>query len=306
MVIYFPESEIGATDVYTSDWPITVDGIRLDTLAWNVESLSGRDLVPDLRGSNVQVPSRHGSIFAPGKKYDDGKLILKMWVAGCDGAGGVPTNSYNEFRLNMDKLKALFGKRSGLLDVRKKDGAGGTRQAYCEMASGFDPDVFGVNPTGRFTVELDIPAVFWQDLTDVNHDDTTVNATSNDMLLTSFVGATAPMEELWIVVDGPVNNPKITDSATGHYVMLDDTLGSGEQWVVNTTTWSSKVGSSIAFTTGGTNAILDTISVGQHNPRYFALSPSQDIEVGPAINFSNTGGTSAATRIRVRGKRKYL
>lgn len=306
MVIYFPEADLDAVDINTSDWPITVDGVRLDTLAWNVESLSGRDIMPDLRGSNIQVPSRHGSIFAPGKKYEDGKLILKMWVAGCDGAGGVPTNSYNEFRTNMDKLKALFGKRSGLLDVRKKDGAGGTRQAFCEMASGFDPDVFGIHPTGRLTVELDIPAVFWQDLDDVNHDEGDINTTSNDMILDEFAGATAPMEDLWIVVDGPANNPKITDSATGHYVMLDDTLDTGDQWVVNTTTWSSKVGSTIEFSTGGTDAILDTISVGQHNPRYFALSPAQSIELGPTINFSNTGGTSGATRVRVRGKRRYL
>src|SRR3982751_5668716 len=101
--------------VTTSAIPMTVDGTRLDTLAWNIETITGRIGVPGVRGANAQVPGRHGSIFTPNKTYDEREFVLSMWVNGCDVDGLIPGGSSDlaEFRKNVDTLSLLFGKRYG-------------------------------------------------------------------------------------------------------------------------------------------------------------------------------------------------
>jgi len=294
--------------VYTSEYPLTIDGVRLDTLAWNVETLGGRDYVPSIRDENISLPGRHGNVFVPGKRFDQGKMILKMWVIRADADGEVTTNSFNEFRRNMDALKVLFTRRARLLDLRREDGSGLQRQAYAEVLSAIDPDHFGANPGARFSVELEIPAVFWQDLQDSNLIATGLQVSpTTDIVAEEFAGATAPMEDLWIVVDGPANKPIVTDVESGHYIKLNETLVVGKQWVVDTTNWTSRVGTATAFTSGGTEKIEETIFSGQHSPRLFAMSPPRTSSEGPSLQFStDIGGTTDDTKLRIRGKRKFL
>jgi len=293
----------------TSAIPITVDGVRLDTYAWNIETKNGRFYVPGVRGSNAQVPGRHGSLFVPSKKFDDGRFILSMWAQGTDVNGAAPGSGteYNQFRKNMDQLMSLFTKRPFLMDVQKDDGSGTMRQAFCEVIQAIDPDVFGVNPTGKFTVELDIPGVFWQDTADQNYSSLTGVTTSFSFSLAAFAGATAPMEDLYLVVDGPIANPRIIDAATGHYIQYNGTVAGGNQWVVNTTLWTSKVGAGIAFTQSGTDVTNLTVFTGAHAPRYLALTPKNgDLTTAPTMQLTNTGSSSGATQMRVRGRRKFL
>lgn len=288
----------------TSLIPVTVDGVRLDSYAYNISTKSGRDYLPSVRGSNAEAPGRHGSLYIPGKKFDDGRFLLQMWVIGANTDGTISTNALDEYRQNMDLLKRLFGKRHALLDVQATDSLGAVRQAYCEVLAAIDPEVVGTNPLGRFTVELKIPGVFWRDTTDTNYDSGAggVNSTSTTVNNTNHAGATGIMEDLIIVVDGPATNPKVIDNATGHYVQLNEALPSGSQWNIDTSTWSSKVGVGIAFTTSGTDKTAVTSYSGQHSPRYFAMTPdATSIPIGWTCT-----GPSSATRLRIRGRKKYL
>ena len=292
----------------TSQFPATFDGVRLDTLAYNIETISGEDLIPGVRSNDIALPGRHGSVPILGKKFDNSRYIQSMWVNGCNVDGTLPpVLRRNEFRKNLDTLKALFGKRNALITVLADIGDGTKREAFAQCLSTVDFSVSGVNPLGRFVVELDIPAVFWRDTADVDFDSLTGVTTSFAVNLATYAGATGIMEDLYIVIDGPCNAPKLIDNATGHYVQYTGNLTAGQQWVVNTTLWTSKVGAGIAFTQSGTDQTAATVFSGQHTPRYFAVSPVPTSQAtGPQLTFTNTGSSSAATRVRVRGRRKFL
>ena len=96
----------------TSLWPITVDGVRLDTYAWNIRTREGRDYSAQLKTTNIDSPLEDGEVWVPGKKYGPGRLILQMWVGGCDANGQIPADRdmYYVYRKNLDALRRLFSK----------------------------------------------------------------------------------------------------------------------------------------------------------------------------------------------------
>jgi len=286
--------------VNTSSHPITVDGTRLDTLAYNIEVKSGFDLGTTGRGSNATVPGIDGALWAPNKRETTGRMALAMWVNGTDVDGVTAGDPYEKYRQNMDILRVLFGKRHALLDIRQTLGSTiGTRQALCEVLQAIDPDV-NRQGFGRFSVLLEILGAFWQDTADQNYD---LNpATTGVKSVTQFAGATAPMRDLQIVLDGPWTSPTVTDTLTGH-VLTGATIAAGSQWMIDTTAHTSRTGVGIAFTTGGAQALTTTTRVGAHAPGLFALSPAAAAGT-PQITLGGSGLT-AASRIRIRGRRKY-
>lgn len=286
--------------VNTSTHPITVDGTRLDTLAYNVEVKSGFDLGTSARGANATVAGVDGELWTPNKRDSAGRMTIAMWVNGTDVDGVSASDTYERYRQNMDTLRALFGKRHALLDVRQTLGSTlGTRQALCEVLQAIDPDV-NRQGFGKFSVLLNIVGAFWQDTADQNYD---LNpATTGVKSVTQFAGATAPMRDLQIVFDGPWTSPSITDTLTGH-VLTGPTIAAGSQWMVDTTQHTSRTGVGIAFTTGGAQALTSTTRTGAHTPGLFALSPAAAAGT-PQITLGGTGLT-AASRLRIRGRRKY-
>lgn len=288
----------------TSTHPWTVNGTRLDTYAYNIREKKGWLFVPGYNSSNLEVPGRGGEIWVPGKRRDVGQVTLAMSVWGRDvNDAPVGSDQYATWRANMDTLLALFDSTYGLLDVRQQISASITRQAFCECPIAIDPEKVE-NWGADFKVLLRNPTVYWQDTADVTFTSPISAAAVALHSATQFLGATAPMEDLYLVVDGSITNPRITDERTGHYIQLNATIAAGTQWVVNTSTWSSRTGSAIEFTDTGTIRTDITVSDGMHLPRLFALSPASSPAVAPQIRLGGTG-TGANTRLRVRGRRKF-
>lgn len=292
--------------VNTSRWPVTVDGVRLDTMAWNIETRQGRDLEAPISGENIESGMRDGNIWVPHKKRGPGRLVLSMWVGGTDEDGAVPVSNddYEKYTENLDALKKMFGVTHRLLDVRLQMDAAGTkiRQALCEKGAIITPEMYASYPyTAKFTVELNIPGAFLQSVTDANFDSGLALAANTDLPLPAFAAGTAPMRDMWMVLDGPAINPKLIDR-NGHWIQLNSAVASGSQWVVNTMTWTSKVGIGIAFTTGGTDAYANTVFAGGHSPSMFGLTADP---AGPQVRIEGSG-FGANTRLRLRGKVKYL
>lgn len=291
----------------TSSYPVTVDSIGLHTLAWSIETKEGRDIMPAVKDSNLDVGATHGDLWVPNKKYGPGKFYLKMWVAGQDADGVVPADNYKKYRDNLDQLLLLFTPRYRKLDVRQQLDKLGTsiRQAYMETTAIIDPSRVANNPyTSKFVVELTNSDAFWQDVTDKNYDSGLAVTNNTVATLTEFLGATAEMTDLWVVVDGPAaSGTKVLDETTGHFIQLVRTLSSTEQWVINTTDYTSKVGTGIAFTSGGVDEFGRTLYGGNHNPALFGLTPR--VGGAPQVRIQGTG-FGANTRLRIRGKRKYL
>lgn len=87
-----------------------IDGISLQTYAWNIETLGGdRMAPPPVRGDDLIVPYLPGTVWAP--KIPDARVIsLGMWVLGSDEQGNIPNdeNSRRTFDRNWRKLRNLL------------------------------------------------------------------------------------------------------------------------------------------------------------------------------------------------------
>jgi hypothetical protein len=91
-----------STDTYWS-----VNGVSLQTYAFNIETLASKFKTPPLRGSDRVLAYRHGAQHRD-RKFDSQSLQLGMWVIGADENGGVPAYREMQFRANMKKLQGLF------------------------------------------------------------------------------------------------------------------------------------------------------------------------------------------------------
>lgn len=286
----------------TSTHPITVDGVRLDTLAYNITTRTGWDVSAGVRGSNQVVPGRTGELYVPGKRREAGKMVLSMVIMGTDADGVRPVdgNAYVQYRRNLDQLKLLFGKTHGLLDVQHSLGALGTRQAYCEVKKSLDPEMMGRN-TGEMVVLLENPATYWQDVAELAID--TTNVSAGIKTWPALVGATAPIEDMRAVFRGPWVNPQITDTVTGHYIRLNSTLAVNEDWYIDCGLRVSRRGNLIGQNPlGGTNAAAVTQRVGVYSPGYYALTPE-----AATVRYTLGGsGTTANSRFIANARRKFL
>lgn len=296
---------------YVDATGITVDGVPLNTVAKAVETKTGRMKVAGARAGNKPVAGRSGRVWTPGKPSDEGRIILPMYVLGCDDDGAIPggSSALKEFYKNKDLLQRIFSKRHALLDLLQTQADATVRQAYAEVTAEIDFEMFN-EADARVTYELVIPSVFWRDNADITQ--VTSGLTANGAVsMTSFSGATAPMEDAGFLVDvtsGTLTNPRLVDMVTGSYVQYNGTLtagGSSQRWYVDSSVWASRLGnSSMAMSpTAGTNIIGSTIRSGLGS-RLLAVVPWANATTGTSdVNLQGTwSGTASVT---VKGRRKY-
>lgn len=273
---------------------ITVNGVALNTLAKNVESLTGRLTGPARRTQNLLMPGRHGAIWTPRKRFDQGLITLPMWVKGCDDDGSIPTGSSarKEFYKRIDELTGLFGNQD-LLDIRHTLPDGSVRQCFAEVLDVIDMTVVGVSPLALFGVSLNIPSSFWQDLFPLSQGFT---GTVDIKQITLFAGGTAPMDDLVYTVVGPITSMRLTDEIAGGdtWFQYNGAIGAGQGMIIDAGQW----------TLVGTGGYVPDYSLAQHlgDSRWLSLTPSLP---NPKIHMTGTGKT-AATSLTVAGRRKYM
>lgn len=99
-----------------------VDGIPLQTYAFNITTLGGSRMAPPpLRGTNVAVPFRPGSTWQP-RIPDSRTITLAMWVIGAEKDGSIPENRDLQFKFkqNWRELTKLLWKPKKELTLSKK------------------------------------------------------------------------------------------------------------------------------------------------------------------------------------------
>lgn len=289
--------------------PISVikDGVttRLDTLAYNISTRKGIVHMAGLRTTGEVVPGRHGRPYVPGQRRETGKILLNMWAQDKDVNGAPGADPYVVWRSNMDKLLRIFDTTFQQVTIVEQLSGTDIRYADCEVTSAIDPDYLG-RAFGKFIVELEINNTFWTNDTDLEWSSATgtgANAAGALQNITTFAGATAPMEDYLILVDGPWTSPEIVDGVTGHSLKYNGTLANGRQWLIDTTLWNSLEGpNTMGYTgTGGTSVITSTISSGYYSPRLFGLTPR---DPNPQLKLLGSG-LGAASRVRVKGRKKF-
>lgn len=284
----------------TTTETLTVNGVVLNTLAKNITSLTGRLRAPALRTDNVTVPGRHGTIRTPNKRYEEGQIVLPMWVIGLDDNGS-PTNGRTQFYKNLDTLTQLFRPGAGLLTMVHTLPDTTQRRALVECTEAIDlTAVSGGNvPYGNFSVALRVPAVFWEDVNLVSVDMS--NGFNGDV--TQLNGMTAPIDDAIFKVTGPCTS--VTVEARYNGAAMDDpmyftysgVIGTGQTLTVNCSVWAL---------TGGGGLTIDYTKMFHTGGARWLTIPAGPVGGNPQLKVTIANPLAGTTKVNLSARRKFL
>lgn len=276
---------------------LTVDGVVLNTLAKNIESLSGRLKVPPLRTGNITVPGRHGTLRTSRKLYEEGEIVLPMWVRGVDDDGNF--SSRQKFYENIDILTNLFRPGSGqMLEVVHTLADGSSRKVFAECTEAIDFTMTG-RTLGKFSVALRVPSVFWVDPQQISVDLTMGSAGP----IAQLSGTTAPIEDAVFTIIGPATNCRVEAYYDGkalpnpNYFQYNAAIPAGQSLVVDCSTWNLY---------GNNGLVVDYTNFYQvGGARWLTLVPGRN-RTPPAARVIAANPDPAVSRVRVQAQRKFL
>lgn len=282
---------------------VSVDGFVLNTYAYNISTLTGRLTTPDLRTKNIELPGRHGTLRVRNKKFQEGIYTLTMWVKGALPDGSVPTQKIARrlFFENVDILVQIFTRRTGLINIQQVMPDGSVRQCNGEVLATVTPESSSANPLAKFNVAFTIPDVFWKDLSPITWASPVGLPTSEILTLDTFVGATAPMEDLQFMVTGQVSQFKLQALENGNPLEIDC-------WVQYNSAITSAATVTLDSSKWGLSASSGTPSLANvaHSGSNFWLSlPPGWQNSAPQLKWTCTNPDSH-TKLTVTGYRKYV
>lgn len=273
----------------TTSETVTANGVTLNTLAYNIRTLSGRLATPARVGGNIPVPGRHGAIRTPRKRFGQGQVVLSMWVLGADTDGHAPASGPARARLleNVDMLVRVFAAELVELVWTLPDGT--ARRLSGEVTDVIDFTTAAGGSRAEFAVTLSVPGAFWTDTAPVSAAFTGPGSWD----VTEFAGATAPMDDLVVTLTGG-SNPRV--ECAGVWVEYGHVFAPGESVTLDCGSWGLA---------GGGGLVPDLTRVRHGGDlRWFVLtSPAGDPT--PVVTVSHTGG-AGAVGVELSGYRKYL
>ena len=287
--------------------PWTVDGERLDTLAWGVEAhrRTAGGLVP----GDVPLPGLDGTVPSFYDAREPGNITLSMYVLGTDANGVVPggEDAQERVRRNLDDLLQLFGQTHRLIDVRELVKAGEERQFLAKVTDKLEPEI-RAGGLGRLVVSCQVPGSYGRDTATADWTQTAVvSGTVYDV--TTLTGSSAPVNDAIVLLKGPfATGVTIYDQASGQWVRLNTLASSTQAWRLNSGTWSTRHTTNLLISdpdTAGIDRAGITDTTGIH-PYLLRLTPSRSGGVRKVqVRVVGTGFTSG-TALTVRARRAYL
>lgn len=270
---------------------IYINGIELASEAVKIESMTGVWNAPGIRGSDYDVPGRHGVIRNPIRMYQSAQVTFPLFVTGVHPSTGDtdPDGHVGQLRANVKYLIRLF---SGDLTITHEYPDGSTIQALGRLA--YNPMEFerqtSFPESARLGFVVDIPGGFWSDTNLTSQSFTTVTDTTLNW--TNFSGADAPMDELEVTFTGPASNPRIQQGET--YLQYNDIVPGG-------TTVTFYPDMTYKGNDGVNDFDLDYSKI-QHfgSARWFELIPGDPAQT----LFTHTG--SGTSQVTLTGRKKYL
>lgn len=176
----------------------------------------------------------------------------------------------------------------------------GARKAVVEVRSQYVPDYTDGFEHAKVKIECVINSGVWSDVGTYTFTSASgASILNKTMTLTPLVGGTAEIEDAFIVIDGPVNSPKLVDPTNDSVLQLQTNVPAGQQWVVNCATYESYMGTNIEQNPRqGTNMARYTFTSGPLAPSMFPIHPNASVTFN-----GSSGGTT--TRLRITAGRKY-
>jgi hypothetical protein len=146
----------------------------------------------------------------------------------------------------------------------------------------------------EFTVDMDIPSAFWEDLSTSNMVFTLPSIGGYEQTLHALASATAPIDDAVITlnISGTVTNLTITDVASNAQLIINGTLPS--KVIIDNSTFK---------VTDGSNVSIITAVTRKNSNGLLPLNPVSSTEA-PKLRFQGTGAGSI--QLEVSAKRRYL
>ncbi len=207
-----------ARELWTVDgWPLnqTSNGVPIRDIELN-EGLYGP---PAQVGANGTISNFTGELWRP-KKHGPGRFVLNMFLA------PEPDDpAFTRVRLDaaFDELYRAFQHSGRLMTFQRTLQSGEVRVCQGETVSVSPSPIGKGNNWYRFGIEVNVPAGYWQSLYTFVSRSGASSFTERTLNLSEFVGATAPLEDLQVVITGGVENPLVQDTT-------DDDLGVDGDW----------------------------------------------------------------------------
>lgn len=278
---------------------LSVNGVVLNTLAKNISSLTGRLRAPALRTDNVTVPGRHGSLRTVNKRYEEGQIVLPMWVKGNDDEG--ESVGRDTFYANVDTLNQLFRPGSGLLTLVHTLPDGSQRRCFAECTEAIDMTMVagGQWPYATFSVALRVPSVFWEDVT-LNSIDLRNNYSGD---ITQLAGMTAPIEDAIYTVYGPCTSVTLEARYNGaamddpQYFTYSGIIGTGQTLVIDAGKWKL---------TGTGGLVVDYTKMFHTGSARFLEIPPGPVGGYPQLKLTMGNPNWTVSKVNISARRKYL
>lgn len=138
------------TDLYWS-----VNGVSLQTLVQNIETIGGRFSPPPMRGEDITIPYSVGERFLP--KTPAARILpLAMWLKG---------STADEYDENWRQLRNLLWQPGKQFALQKRIKVGGATRAVTaqgQFYSGLEPKMIGRN-AAKFAVDIKLARPFFYD-----------------------------------------------------------------------------------------------------------------------------------------------
>lgn len=275
----------------TTDTYWDVDGASLQTYAHNITSWGGdRQAPPMLRGSNITVPSRAGTVWTP-KVAGSRSMSLAMWVNGANPDGSMPTSGPQRavFEANWAKLRKLLWTPKRQITLTKRfylfgDNTLFTASAKAQYSGGLVPTMQGTS-AATFIVDLDLSFPYFigeeETFSLVGADTETLDVLGDDRTQLITVDFT-----------GPINTPRVTATTPQavSWMQYNAALVTGDAVHVDVDEWSSLTNPNVGadFKSSG------YISRASTGASWLFLDPGTNIVAQTAV--SGTGTTTVKYR----------
>lgn len=220
----------------STDEYLSIDGESLQTYAYNITTWGlSRESTPPLRGENIVVPGRAGSIFVP-KVVASRVISLSMWVQGSDKDGFAPTGGSRvaEFQRNYKNLRRLLFTPDREVTITKRFREYGSdtlivATGKAQLGNPIQPTMNG-RARAIFTVDLEMADPFFY---------------GNEVTVPAFTGVnqqqtiTVPGDyrtsSIKLEINGARNSPRIVTTAGGKTLdfRYNYSLGSGDKATVD-------------------------------------------------------------------------
>ena len=176
----------------------------------------------------------------------------------------------------------------------------GARKAIVEVRSKYTPDYTDGFEHASMKIECVINSGVWSDVGTYTYASALgTSIMGTPLTLTPLVGGNTEIEDAFIIIDGPINSPTLTDIGTGSTLKLTTNVPAGQQWVVDCSNYTTRVGTNIEGNpTQGSSMSRYTFSTGPLAPSMFPIHPDAIIQL-------NGSGAGTTTRIRITASRKY-